>query len=128
MPNQPTYFKPMLDTVSEWTCLNIHVVTFIYCLLCIVSVSKLCWIIHPFKWCDFPIFPCWEYLQKRVVRTNFDFFLQSLVDTSDGGILVPECIIYSVVSASVLTWFIIYIYYIYVHVLLKFTFPNWCNY
>jgi len=33
------------------------------------------------------------------------------VNTSSGGILVPEGIIRPVVSASVLTWFIRYIYY-----------------
>jgi len=47
--------------------------------------------------------------QKRVERTKFDNY--HWVDTSDGGLLVPEEIIHPVVSVSVLTWFIRYIYY-----------------
>ena len=39
------------------------------------------------------------------------FLCQHWNDTSAGGLLVLEGIIRSVVSASVLTWFIIYIYY-----------------
>ena len=34
-----------------------------------------------------------------------------MVDTSTGGLLVPEIIIRPVVSASGLTWFITYMYY-----------------
>ena len=34
------------------------------------------------------------------------------VDTSAGGLLVPECIISPVVSASALIWFISYIVFI----------------
>jgi hypothetical protein len=33
------------------------------------------------------------------------------VDTSDGGLLVPDGIIRPLVSSSALTWFIIYVYY-----------------
>ena len=39
------------------------------------------------------------------------FLCQHWIDTSAGGLLVLEGITRSVVSASVLTWFIIYIYY-----------------
>jgi hypothetical protein len=39
------------------------------------------------------------------------FYYYHSVDTSAGGLLVPEDIFRPVVSASALTWFIIYIYY-----------------
>jgi hypothetical protein len=55
----------------------------------------------------------WSLLQKLAMRTKFDiyFFNYHCVDTSAGGILVPEGIIHPVVGVSALTWFIRYIYY-----------------
>ena len=44
---------------------------------------------------------------KRAVRTKLDNYHR--VDTSAGGLLVPEGIIQTVVSVSILTWFIRYI-------------------
>jgi hypothetical protein len=49
------------------------------------------------------------------IDINFSVIISSdiydWVNTSDGGVLVPESIIRPVVSASALTWFIRYIYY-----------------
>jgi len=50
------------------------------------------------------------------------FYYYHWVDTSAGGLLVPEGIIRPVVSAATLTWFIRYI------CLSKFTVLNLCNY
>jgi len=46
--------------------------------------------------------------KKHVVRIKFDNY--HWVDTSAGGLLVPEGIILPVVNISVLTWLIRYIY------------------
>ena len=49
------------------------------------------------------------------IDINFSVIISSdiydWVNTSAGGVLVPESIIRPVVSASALTWFIRYIYY-----------------
>jgi hypothetical protein len=50
---------------------------------------------------------------KRIVRTELNiyaFFYYHWVDTSDGGLLVPDGIIRPIVSDSELTLFIIYFY------------------
>ena len=46
---------------------------------------------------------------QLVMRTKFD--IDHLVDASPDGLLVSDCIIRSIVSASALVWLIIYIYY-----------------
>ena len=46
--------------------------------------------------------------KKHVVRIKFDNY--HWVDTSAGGLLVPEGILLPVVNISVLTWLIRYIY------------------
>jgi hypothetical protein len=49
-----------------------------------------------------------------MLHTKFDiciFHYYHWVDTSAGGLLVPEAIIHPVANASALTWFIRYIYY-----------------
>ena len=46
---------------------------------------------------------------QLVMRTKFDIY--HLVDASPDGLLVSDCIIRSVVSASALAWLIRYIYY-----------------
>ena len=46
-----------------------------------------------------------------IINLISTFYYYHWVDTSAGGLLVPEGIIHTVVSASALTWFIRYIYY-----------------
>ena len=47
----------------------------------------------------------------QMVFANCSTNMPHWVDTSAGRLLVPEGIILPVVSASVLTWFVRYIYY-----------------
>ena len=58
-------------------------------------------------------------LRNNCILINVHIIRYHWVDTSAGGLLVPEGIISPVVNVSVLTWFIIYL-----HVLLKFTDPK----
>jgi hypothetical protein len=66
----------------------------------------------------FPISKLWAYLIKTIPETRrvpqiryLRFYDYHWVNTSDGGLLVPDCIIRPVVSVSALTWFIRYNYY-----------------
>ena len=56
-------------------------------------------------------------LRNNCIPINVHIIRYHWVDTSAGGLLVPEGIINPVVNVSVLTWFIIYL-------LLKFTDPK----
>jgi hypothetical protein len=63
----------------------------------------------------FPISKLWAYLIKTIPETRRVPQIRYLrfydYNTSDGGLLVPDCIIRPVVSVSALTWFIRYNYY-----------------
>ena len=57
---------------------------------------------------------CWMLLQKGVVRSELDMYVlhsYHWVDTSVWGLHVSSSIIRPVVTASALTWFIMYIWF-----------------
>ena len=63
-----------------------------------------------FQLSDFPIFRLQDLgsLMNVIIR-YLRFYYYHWVDTSAGGLLVPEGIIHPVVTVSVLTWFIRYL-------------------
>jgi hypothetical protein len=50
-------------------------------------------------------------IEKLCTHVYISFYYYHWVDTTAGGLLVPDGIIRPVVSASAQTWFIKYIYY-----------------
>jgi hypothetical protein len=52
-----------------------------------------------------------QRIEKLCTHVYISFYYYHWVDTTAGGLLVPDGIIRPVVSASAQTWFIKYIYY-----------------
>ena len=102
---------PISSQESKWSCICVNLYK---------SRSSRSWASAlnylTFQSFDFE-FTWWKLFQKSVGRTKFYIcvfittILYHWVDTSAGGLLVPEGIIRPVVGALALTWFIKYTHY-----------------